>query len=241
MCTVSYLPKENNDFVFTSNRDEAVSRITIPPRLYEGGGFKVVCPKDGVADGTWIGISSKNRLVCLLNGAFEKHLRKAKYKHSRGKVVKDFLEVDDYKKLLCDYDLVGVEPFTLLVIDWSISLTVYELVWDENEKHITELDATKPRIWSSSTLYTKEMRDVRTQWFLDYFSNKDFTRQNALDFHVNYGVGDKDLDLQIDRGGLKTVSVTNVVKQDFNVDMFYKDLINNEEYLESLNSEVAYG
>ena len=68
MCTVSFLPKGNNDFVFTSNRDEAILRGTTEPIIYDVNGTKILCPKDKVASGTWIGVSDKNRLVCLLNG-----------------------------------------------------------------------------------------------------------------------------------------------------------------------------
>ena len=78
-----------------SNRDEAVSRKTIPPKLYEENEVSLVYPKDEVAGGTWIGSSSKNRLLCLLNGAFVKHDRKSSYKKSRGIIVKELLGVSD--------------------------------------------------------------------------------------------------------------------------------------------------
>ena len=35
MCTVTYLPLENNNFILTSNRDEDPNRKTIPPNTYE--------------------------------------------------------------------------------------------------------------------------------------------------------------------------------------------------------------
>lgn len=241
MCTVSYLPQENGNFVFTSNRDEAISRKTIAPKVYSNDGVKVLMPKDQVAGGSWIGVSDKKRLVCLLNGGFEKHARKVSYRHSRGKVVNDFLHTDDFKAMLDGCDLENIEPFTLIVIDWSHDLVSYELVWNEVEKHISQLDINQPKIWSSSTLYTQEMKQVRNQWFLNYFSDKEFSQENALDFHKNFGIGDKDVDLQIDRGILKTVSITNVVKSGFNVDMVYDDLLENKVYSENINSEVVYG
>ena len=68
MCTVTYLPLENNQFILTSNRDESPMRRTIPPTKYDTQGVALVYPKDELAGGTWIGIREKNRLVCLLNG-----------------------------------------------------------------------------------------------------------------------------------------------------------------------------
>lgn len=240
MCTVSYLPQKNGSFVFTSNRDESVCRKTISPKVYLSDEVRMLMPKDEVAGGTWIGVSDKNRLVCLLNGGFEKHTRKTSYKHSRGKVVNDFLKIDAFQLLLSEYDLKGVEPFTLIILDWSDVLVAYELVWDEYEKHISELDVSQPKIWSSATLYTQEMKQIRNQWFLNYFASKDYSKENALDFHKNFGVGDKDVDLQIDRGSLKTVSVTNVVKDSSGVNMIYEDLLLNKVYLKNINSEVVY-
>src|SRR5690606_27855602 len=75
MCTLTFIPKGNFDFIITSNRDEASFRKTLPPKTYVVDGEKLVYPKDEVAGGTWIGVSSRNRLVCLLNGGFIAHER----------------------------------------------------------------------------------------------------------------------------------------------------------------------
>ena len=76
MCTVTFLPLGNTDFILTSNRDEQRLRETLPPKIYEEDGVEMLFPKDKVAGGTWIGTSSKKRLVCVLNGGFIKHKRK---------------------------------------------------------------------------------------------------------------------------------------------------------------------
>ena len=88
MCTVTYLPLGNNDFILTSNRDEQPSRETIPPQEYVEDGVVLTYPKDVLAGGTWIGLSSKKRLICLLNGGFESYERESSYKMSRGVIVK---------------------------------------------------------------------------------------------------------------------------------------------------------
>lgn len=242
MCTVSFVPKGNNDFVFTSNRDEAISRKTAAPKMYEIEGEKVLCPKDKVAGGTWIGVSGKQRLVCLLNGGFVKHQRKKEYRHSRGKVVNDLLVVDDFRKELIVYDLNNIESFTLIVLDWSDSLVMYELVWNEKEKHFREMNVSESFIWSSSTLYTEEMKQKRNGWFFDYFKEKSFNQENSLDFHENYGIGDANVDLQIDRGELKTVSITSVEKTGGVVSMMYKDLLQKQQSSVLFDdSTLAYG
>jgi hypothetical protein len=39
MCVLTYIPTENQGFILTSNRDEAVSRIlAVPPKKYQLGG-----------------------------------------------------------------------------------------------------------------------------------------------------------------------------------------------------------
>ncbi|MFT5892888.1 MAG: hypothetical protein ACI9Y7_003003, partial [Dokdonia sp.] len=35
MCTVTYIPKGNSNFILTSNRDEAVGRTTLVPDFYD--------------------------------------------------------------------------------------------------------------------------------------------------------------------------------------------------------------
>ena len=56
MCTITFIPKSNNDFILTSNRDEAPGRETFPPEIYEEEGVKLLYPKDALAGGTWIGL-----------------------------------------------------------------------------------------------------------------------------------------------------------------------------------------
>ena len=77
MCTVTYLPLKGNDFILTSSRDVPFSREkALHPQEFIEEGIKLWYPKDGKAGGSWIGLSSKNRLICLLNGAFEYHTSK---------------------------------------------------------------------------------------------------------------------------------------------------------------------
>src|SRR5690625_1856143 len=164
MCTATYIPVSQKDFVLTFNRDESPGRETLFPDFYEEGGKRLLYPKDAVAGGTWIGISDNQRMVCLMNGAFEAHVRKPSYRKSRGLVVKDFLIFEDLDSELENYDLKGVEPFRSLVIDWRDELKLTELVWDEEKLHRLDRNQ-KPCIWSSSPLYPKDLREKRRTWF----------------------------------------------------------------------------
>lgn len=229
MCTVTYIPQSKDSFVLTSNRDEAIGRTTIPPSFYEVGGVKMLFPKDGVAGGTWIGISGQQRLICLLNGGFTNHLRVDNYRHSRGIVVKDLLKAKSLEQHLEAIDLKQIEPFTVIAIDWSDTPAAKELVWDGQKAHIDDLGNTA-RIWSSSTLYTQEMKDQRQRWFAQFLEKHTPTAAEILEFHQTAGIGDPNIDLNMDRGHLKTVSTTQVVKTASQCTMTYHDYGRDNKY-----------
>lgn len=225
MCTVTYLPLGNNDFILTSNRDEQPTRETIEPQEYKEDGVALTYPKDKLAGGTWIGLSDKNRLVCLLNGGFEIHEREAAYKMSRGIIVKAILKSGDFVSYVDDFDFSGIEPFTIVLVDWNAELLAYELVWDGVQKHFSEL-SQEPKIWSSSTLYTQEDKQLRKEWFQDWLNNQtEFTQQEILKFHHNSELGTPEISLKMKRSYVETVSVTSVKKDNSIIEMNYEGLI----------------
>ena len=128
MCTVTLFPTSDNDFVLTSNRDEAPNRISLEPDFYNIENTTLLFPKDKVAGGTWIGVSEKNRVICLLNGGFKIHKRQPKYRVSRGVVTKDLLITDNIERCIENYNFDDIEPFTVVVADWNSKLKFYELV-----------------------------------------------------------------------------------------------------------------
>lgn len=241
MCTVSFIYKGNQEFVLTSNRDESPVRATNLPAIYEEFGTKMIYPKDVVAGGTWIGMSEKKRMVCLLNGGFEIHERLPKYRHSRGVVVKDFLAADTILETIKTYNLELIEPFTVVVVDWNKELQVHELVWDGTQKHLQELPLTIPHIWSSSTLYTEEMKQLRRNWFADLQQKQTLDAATLLDFHTNAGIGDANVDTMMNRGIVKTISITQVEKNNDIVTMKYQDFNNDTQSEIALNPvEIVY-
>ena len=223
MCTVTLVFKGKDDFILTSNRDESIHRKTISPQYYDSNSTRLLYPKDSVGGGTWIGVSDRDRMVCLLNGGYNKHIRKSEYRHSRGIVVKDFLTANDLVQTMKDIDLTDIEPFTIIASDWKSDLTFYEFIWDGITKYLHELEKVT-RIWSSTTLYDIIMKQKRKKWFSEYESSGELTPGSLIEFHKSAGIGDKNIDLQIDRGDLKTVSITQVIKDSNTVSMRYEDL-----------------
>jgi len=225
MCTLTYLPLGDDNFLLTSNRDETPLRKTIAPQEYLENEVKLMYPKDKIAGGTWIGKSEKNRVVCLLNGGFENHVRKLPYRMSRGVVVINILTADDAIHHVENFDFRNIEPFTLVLIDWNTGLRLYELVWTGTEKHFKELPQ-KPRIWSSSSLYNQEMKLMRKEWFQTWLNNQEkFTKESILNFHKRTDLGTKDTTLKMKRPFVETVSITSIEKRE-DVTMEYLDFLN---------------
>jgi hypothetical protein len=238
MCTVSYLPKKAGGFILTSNRDERVARSTRKPLAYSIGNTLVFFPKDQVAGGTWIAAADNGRICCLLNGAFVNHERKLPYGKSRGKVVLEAFEYEDVTTFFDTMDLSDVEPFTLIVFEQTDSPKLYEFRWDGNSPHLRLKDLTKPHIWSSATLYSKQVREARETWFSKWVKVQDlFTREKALDFHTSTYSGNPENDFIMDRqNGLKTVSITQIEYDNDLFSMHYHDLLSNQS--NSLSKQI---
>lgn len=228
MCTVTIIPKGNNDFILTSNRDEAPNRISLAPEFYTVDGTEILFPKDELSGGTWIGVSEKKRVVCVLNGAFENHERKLPYRLSRGVVAKHFMVAEDVTGRLLSYDYKGIEPFTIVVADWNANLKFYELVWDGTDTHFSRLPL-EAKIWSSSTLYNVPVRSERKQWFDNFRSNSEPNGATVLNFHKTAGKENPDYGVIMDRGFVKTTSITQIKKQADVVEMYYENLLKGQQ------------
>lgn len=234
MCTVTYIPLKNNAFILTSNRDENPKRKTISPKKYLENGVEIWYPKDELAGGTWIGTSDQKRVVCLLNGGFKKHDLNPPYKMSRGTIVKKLLAHKNAVSFINLYHFEGIEPFTIVLVDWNHQLETYELVWDGTVKHFKKLPQL-PHIWSSSTLYTEETKKIRQKWFKDFLIDHEKTDQDSiLNFHQNTTLGATINSLKMKRKHVETVSVTSI-KKEKEVVMKYLDFVNNQSFYETID------
>lgn len=226
MCTVTYVPLKNG-FCITSNRDEQVTRArAIAPKEYSLNNKKIIFPKDLKAGGTWFAKSEEATIV-LLNGAIEKHTIKPYYRKSRGLIVLDLIGSNDIINTWEKIDLENIEPFTLVLFYIN---QLYQLQWDETKKTTITLNNDQNYIWSSSTLYKKEIRELRAEWFYDFLKkNKNITSKELLNFHQFTENQNQDFGLQINRNNsLKTISITQSVNINNETTIHYIDLLPNE-------------
>ncbi|WP_111707374.1 NRDE family protein [Lutibacter citreus] len=234
MCTVTFIPLANNDFILTSNRDESKLRETLHPQKYFEDGVEMIYPKDKIAGGTWIGTSSKKRLVCVLNGAFIKHSKKTKYKKSRGVIAKEILAHNNFELFINELNLNNIEPFTIIITDWNeIDLKLFELIWDGNKKYITRLK-NEPKIWSSSTLYDSESKKLRITWFNNWLLKNDLSSKSILNFHHSK-IGDLEQSIYMKRAYVETVSITSIKKEKEAININYEDLVHSKKSLFQTN------
>lgn len=226
MCTVTFYPISKTEFVLTSNRDESPNRDTLAPDFYQHTEDKIdlIYPKDKLAGGTWIGASERQRMLTLMNGGFVPHKRKDSYRLSRGIIVTKLLETENVKKFLDGFDFQGIEPFTIVLFDYQDKPELLQIVWDEEQLHVESLDL-KPRIWSSSPLYTPEMHQLREDWFAEFLEENKLVRPSDLwQFHHEAGNGDREVSLQIERGYVRTKSITQLSLSPMGIEVTYHDL-----------------
>ncbi len=232
MCTVSYIPNGNGQFILTSNRDEKIIRPTVPPVAEIIGDTTVFFPKDIEAGGTWIAAGDNGRICCLLNGAFEKHQLKSFYGKSRGRVLLEMFEYEHIIDFFKQTSLEEVQPFTLIIVDPENTGKLFEFRWDATEKHILELDNTKPYIWSSATLYSKKVQEQRELWFKNWIvNNVVFKANDVLNFHSFSHGEDSENNIIMERAsGLQTVSITQIELLTDTFNMLYHDLLKNKKH-----------
>ncbi|MDT8346673.1 MAG: NRDE family protein [Flavobacteriaceae bacterium] len=237
MCTVTYIPMQSG-FVLTSNRDEVSHRPTAMPKIYRQNGIQLLFPKDERAGGTWFAFApEKQRLACLLNGAFEKHQPSSNYQKSRGKVLLESFEYSDFESFCNSVNLAKVEPFTLLLLDFSEVLRFEEIRWDEvRNLHRKKLQLDQEQIWSSSTLYPKAIRKVRESYFKQWLAkHQEQEDKNIFNFHTQkHGLSSGDDIVMQRQGALQTLSVTQLKVHHEQAVFKYKDLI------EEKNTEMKF-
>jgi len=224
VCTVSYIATEKG-FTLTSNRDETASRPTLSPAEYHINGNDLFFPKDKVGEGSWIACDKKGQVSCLLNGAFEKHRRSLPYNRSRGKILLESFSYKNIPIFLQEVDLNNTEPFTLILVK-NNKLT--ELKWDGVKKYIKNLNTTENYIWSSATLYPKNVAETKEEWFKNWITEySEDSEKNILKFHsTKHGTEpSKDVNSQF-KGDLKTVSITQIKNIESKGIMEYHDLVN---------------
>lgn len=229
MCTVTYLPTGENTFILTSNRDESPSRGALQlTKKQLPNNLQILFPKDPKAGGTWIATGDNNKLLVLLNGAFERHKRNLPYRRSRGLVVLDFFSYKTADEFIQHYDFENIEPFTMVIYSEN-KLT--EFRWDEKQKYIRSLATDQAYIWSSAPLYTPKYQKIREilfqKWLLNY-PTQNYTPKDSIQFHQSGGTGSPANDFVMNRLNIvRTISITCIEKQANQFTLQHQDLLHN--------------
>lgn len=207
MCTVTYIPTPNGAFL-TSNRDEHVDRAPAEPPVRRYSGSALTYPKDAQAGGTWIALKGRSDAAVLLNGGFTNHERKATYRRSRGLIMLEIIESRSPVDYFETMSLEAIEPFTLILLTNGRLL---RCTWDGSEKHRSELDAQKPHIWASATLYNQEAQQVRAWRLQQWYGQTAINANSIFDFHLQSDIRfDASDSFNAHRCEIATVSVTSI-------------------------------
>ena len=234
MCTVSFVAHADS-FIITSNRDEHIARpLAYEPREEIINKRKIIYPKDPKAGGSWFALNEDHVTTVLLNGAFRRHKSNGNYRKSRGLILLDIVSSSRPKDQLRTIKLTDIEPFTMVF--WQEPILI-EFRWDGRRRYIKELNPTAYHIWSSTTLYSPEVIEYRSDLFNQFMKLPgEKNDQKLFEFHSGNSK-DQENGFVINRkSGLKTFSITQAVIREEKATLMHKDLLNNKDHLLTINS-----
>ena len=229
MCTLTFINNKEG-ITITSNRDEHINRGDSRfPESTETNTQKIIFPKDPQAGGTWIAASSNQRVLVLLNGAFQKHKHKPPYRLSRGIVVLDAFQFNSLNDFQKEYSLKNIEPFTLVHFDLQKKI-IEEVRWNAQETSYTTVDFNQPHIWSSATLYTPEIIKKRETWFHEWLEKPQLNAQDMMNFHHFGGGKTNSSTIKMQRNTvLKTVSISQIQTSSNRLSFMHHVLLTNKQ------------
>jgi uncharacterized protein with NRDE domain len=228
MCTVSFVFAKGKA-ILTHNRDEKVARPSaIEPLKYSINQQNIYFPKDQKAGGTWYAVAENGTVLVLLNGADEKHNLKPSYRKSRGLIVLELISSNSPIEEWSSIDLSNIEPFTVVLFQYE---KLYQLRWNEVDKCTLNLDVNQSHIWSSSTLYSKEIRENRVELFQNFMVSNEISAEKIFQFHRYAKNDDSENGLIINRNNeMKTLSITQTVIEKNKVVLLYHDLQQQKDF-----------
>ena len=225
MCTVIYLPTKKGSLL-CSVRDENPNRKrATSPTLHPSEEHSFWSPIDREAGGTWWAVNELGYTVVLLNGAYENHLPNLQsYRKSRGLIVKELVQKTDIIAEWEQVDLVDIEPFTLVVKQNDL---LVECRWDGSLKHTHLQDVHHPQIWSSSTLYSKEIQAYRESLFTAFIAQNPECPSDVVQF-LNSNRDSENGFIMHRSEKLQSLSISIIEFSDQTFKWTYSDLISNE-------------
>ena len=181
MCIVTYVPYSSG-FIFTSNRDENPNRPTKIPTYHYKNGTVQVYPKDEVAGGSWFGIHLNHNITASLLNAQPKHFPKKN--KSRGKFLIECLTSVRGNHLTNPVEpnkLIDLPPFELIRVDFdSFPVEIRKYYWNGKELKNLEVDASKPHLWSSLSLYGKKKERQYQEIFRKWLNDVETVNQKKI-------------------------------------------------------------
>ena len=235
MCTVTYIPILGGA-ILSSNRDESPDRSPKNLTRVIGSKYQLSYPQDILAGGTWIAADNRQRAICILNGAFIKHRHSPPYKMSRGILALEYFNCDDIDEFI-EIDYNGIEPFTMIIIEHN---KLYEFRWDELAVKLKKLDPSRTYIWSSCTLYSKEIQEQRELLFEEW---KRTSKENNIEeinrFHNFSDNNDLENTIVMNRNDIvKTVSITNIEMTNHKTKIYYNELLKNQKDEQTIFNQI---
>jgi len=147
------------------------------------------------------------------------------YRKSRGQIVLEALEVNSTDQVLEMDDFDGIEPFSMLIIDWMDEIKLFELRWDGVKRHLNTLK-NEAFIWSSSTLYTPAMKVKRESAFDKWKQRFSEVKCSALmDFHNEACLDTPESAIKMERKYFCTVSISILEKKGAAFEWHYEDVL----------------
>jgi hypothetical protein len=222
--------------LFASIRDENPQRRKASsPNLYKQEYLNIICPLDRLGGGTWVGVNDEKQVIILLNGGFKKHERMTEYKMSRGLIVKELLSsiipVVDWSIM----NLENIEPFTLIVYSNKM---LFQLIWDGKLKHKFHLDENQPHIFSSSTLYTQEQKQIRSRLFSE-FLQRESTIDDIKLYHFFSEFSNKEYGFFMKRNkDIQSLSCSLIKMTSTEINFDYYDIQANKWYKQLLSTRT---
>jgi hypothetical protein len=127
------------------------------------------------------------------------------------------------------YDLINIEPFTMVIVSGKKNTELFELRWDGKEKFFKSLNAGQIYLWSSATLYREEIAAAKERLLrkiIEEQTSKSLTPELLLRIHQKFLY--QDWVFPPERIEMfATLSITSLELKDAALNMYYQDLIQN--------------
>lgn len=195
MCSITIFEQDEKIYI-TMNRDEAITRdIELPPRRYND----LIYPKDLQGNGTWMCMSEKGEVACIMNRYDMLGFESEK---SRGEIPIKVIQGEDIKKM----DLKEYSPFTLVVIKDKI----YQYDYDGTDLKESEYDLNEKMFFTSSSYKLKEVVLFRQERFQKWLEAKPY-RGSIPKIHLDQPAGKEEYSILMKRNESVTKSITQAV------------------------------